>query len=34
VLLALGFVLIKEWAVPADVHAQSADEAHDLPRIL
>ncbi|HEX6945414.1 MAG TPA: AI-2E family transporter [Casimicrobiaceae bacterium] len=30
VLLALGFVLIKEWAVPAN----GDDEAHDLPRIL
>ncbi len=38
VLLALGFVLIKEWAVPADAHAEALDEAHaagnDLPRIL
>ncbi|MFO1414933.1 MAG: AI-2E family transporter [Burkholderiales bacterium] len=38
VLLALGFVLIKEWAVPTGSHDASDDpahrEAHDLPRIL
>ncbi len=36
VLLALGFVLIKEWAVPADMFPETLDEAqaeaHDAPR--
>ena len=30
----LGFVLIKEWAVPAEVHPEGAGEAHDVPRVL